>query len=446
MKKFTKSLVLGAAVLGLAGSANALTLDLNIYGASAQYLYWNAVAPGFLTSVRGCTATTQSVDPSGKHGITRGTGCTGTYDTINIRYSSKASFDGIYSVKNQDIYSTCGSTPALLNKRPIITSVTDNTLACQPIHLGASDVAGESFTQSSYGQLLGPSGGGDVGSTRVFSAISTSGLTSFQPVVVPFGFFVNKSVQVYTCSNGSRVGNICTTATALADCGQVNPPTDNTTASCTAGSLTNITREMAAQIFSGNISRWSDFGASYFVTGDSTNSLVTCLRHAGSGTHATLDYAVMNSVWGATLAQAESTMQPIVYFNDGSPDEMNCINNKAGLATPGAIGYADADQSISSYPNVAALKYNGVTPSRNQIRNGNYDFFSNEWVFENRANTPVGSPEDTLIGQIYTFASNPANIPASKKAFWAAQGEMKYNKATDQLYPGPQAATSPQTP
>ncbi|MGB5196173.1 MAG: substrate-binding domain-containing protein [Candidatus Deferrimicrobium sp.] len=438
MKKFAKTLVLGAAVLGLAGSAGAATLNLNIFGASAQYLYWNAVAPDFLTSVRGCTATVQSVDPTGKHGITTGTGCTGTYDTINIRYSAKASYDGIYTVKNQDIYSTCGSTPALLNQRPIITSVTDNTLACQPIHLGASDVAGESFTQFSYGQLFGPLGGGDVGSTREFSAISTSGLVKFQPVVVPFGFFINKSVKAYTCDTG-RVGNICTDGTKAADCGSVSD-------TCTAKPLTNITREMAVQIFSGNISKWSDFGASYFVTGDATNSIVTCLRHAGSGTHASLDYAVMNSKWGATTAQFESTSAPIVYFNDGASDEMKCINNNAGLSTPGAIGYADADQSVSSYPNVAAIAYNGVVPSRNQIRNGNYDFFSNEWLFENRANTPLGSAEDTLIGQINTFASNPANMPASKKAFWAAQGEMKYNKATDQLYPGPQAATSPQIP
>lgn len=266
MKKQIKSVALaGAALLALTGAANAATIDVNLYGASAQFLFWNAAAPGFLTSVRHCTATTQTTSADAKHEITQGTGCDGGTNTINIRYSSKASFDGIYAVKNQDPSNTCPGKPG---QRPIITGAGNAALLCQDIHVGASDVGGVSFTQQSHGQLFGPLGGGDVGSSREFNAISTAGLTSYQPVVVPFGFFANKSVKVYTCDGTTSPGNLCTTATSADDCGAINL--------CTQKTIDNITREMAVQIFSGNAVAWTDFGPSYSVTGDPTNSVVAC--------------------------------------------------------------------------------------------------------------------------------------------------------------------------
>ncbi len=436
MKKQIKTTALaGAAVLALSGAASAAVIDLNVYGASAQYLFWNAAAPTFLTSVRGCTATTQAVTTDGKNGITKGTGCDGTANnTINIRYSAKASYDGIRAVSNVDPANTCAGQPG---QRPMIADVGNTATICQDVHLGASDVAGESFTQQSHGNLLGPNGG--VPTDRVFTGIPTTGLTSYQPVVVPFGFFANKSVQVSTCASGANAGNLCTTATEVADCGAVGL--------CTTGAMSNISREQAVQIFSGNAFAWTDFGASYSVTGDGTNTVVACFRHAGSGTHSTLDNAVMNSKWGGPLAINQSTVAPIVYFNDGASDEMKCINGTTATAlTPGAIGYADGDQDLTSFTNVVALKYNGLLPRRNMIRNGAYDFFSNQWLYENPAKTPATSVQHTLITQLNTFASNPANIPATKKAFWASKGEMVWNKTTDQAYPAYVGATLPQTP
>lgn len=437
MKKLGKALVLGTAMLGLAGAAGAAEIDLNIYGASAQFLFWNAAGPSFLTNVRGCTATSQLQSADGKHGITRGTGCDGGANNINLRYSAKASYDGPFAVFNSsdpqaDL--SCGSsTPALRNQRKMIVSISNNTTACQPVHLGASDVAVDSFTQYSEGNLFGPNGG--VYTTRSFGGITVPpGVVTFQPVVVPFGFFVNKNVKVYTCENGSLAGNLCTPGTVTADCGSGN--------TCSANSLTNISREMAVQIFTGNIGKWSDFGASYFVDPGTDNSLVTCLRHAGSGTHASMVYALMNNgLWGGAPAQFESSTPPIVWFNDGSTDEMKCVNQLSG-----AIGYADADQGLGSFPNTAALKYQGVTPARSAVRNGQYDFFANQWLYENTNNTPVGGAQDTLANQLSAFASVPANVPASKAAFWATKGEMRYNKGTDQQYPAPVAATNPQIP
>ena len=436
MKKTVKSTVIaGAAVLALAGVAGAATIDLNIYGASAEYLFWNSVAPNFLTSVRHCTATSQAQSTDTKNGITTGTGCDGGANTINIRYSAKASFDGIRAVSNVDPANTCAGQPGY---RPMASSVAaPNTLTCVDVHLGASDVAGPSFTQSSHGPLLGPLGGADVGTSRQFNGIPTAGLTPYKPLIVPFGFFANKSVKVYTCDGGTFDGNLCTTATAAANCG---------TATCTQKTISNITREQAVNIFSGQAAFWTDFGASYSVTGDATNSIVACFRHAGSGTHATLDNAVMNSKWGNSLSINTSTTNPITYFNDGSSDEMNCINNNANLSTPGAIGYADADQGLSSYPNVTALKYNGQLGTRNNIRNGIYDFWSAQWLYENPTKTPSNSAQHTLIGQLYSYAADPTHMPASKANYWATHDEMNWFKDTDQLYPSYLGATLPQTP
>jgi hypothetical protein len=274
---------------------------------------------------------------------------------------------------------------------------------------------------------------------RVFSGIPTAGLTTYQPVVVPFGFFANNSIKVFTCDAAptglSSPGNLCTAATAAADCG---------TGACTQKTIDNITREMAVQIFSGQAIAWTDFGASYSVTGDPSATVVACLRHAGSGTHSTLDNAVMNKPWGGTTALNQSAAAPIVYFNDGAGDEMKCINNTAGLATPGAIGYADADQANSA--NTVSLKYNGLLARRNMVRNGMYDFFSNQWLYENPAKTPAASAQHTLITQLNTYASNPNNLPATKKPYWSTAAEMVWNKGTDQLYPAYVGATNPQTP
>jgi len=124
---------------------------------------------------------------------------------------------------------------------------------------------------------------------RVFNkvAVPSSGVTTYRPIVVPFGFYAHNSVQVTTCTGGANDGNLCTAGTALADCG--------TGITCDGHTINNITREMVVNIFGGNATAWTDLGASYSVSGDSSNSIVACMRHAGSGTHSTLDYAIMRA-------------------------------------------------------------------------------------------------------------------------------------------------------
>jgi hypothetical protein len=453
MKKIFKTLALGAG-LCLAATANAANIDLNLYGASAQFTFWSNLGKSFLVATYGCdnATTTSHVDNvTGKvHGITIGRSCdiTGTnLDTIYFRYSAKASYDGPFAVlasSNPQADLACGSaTEAQRRKRRMAdeTSIDNtgkitNTSKCVDVHIGASDVAGESFVQSSSGQLKGPLGGGAI--TRSFSAINTSTLTARQPVVVPFGFFADNRTKVFKCVGGTHDGNLCTTATAAIDCGG--------TGTCTQKVIDDISREMAVQIFGGQAYFWSDFGRSFSVDGKTAgvdDYVVACFRHAGSGTAATLDWAVMNNgKWGLNIPLSESTSAPIVYFNDGSSDMMNCIQNRLG-----AIGYADADQSISG--TVVALKYNGVPGRRNTIRNGNYDFFSNQWLYIDAPWLPA--QQETMFNALVTYASNPANLSTTgslgnKAIYWATKNEMVWNKATDKVYPKYVGATTPQVP
>ncbi len=409
MKAKFSILAATAALMAIAGSAQAAT-DINIYGASAQFTFWTAVAKPYLVS-QGCTEAniTQAVSADKKHGIASAPVGTGNCASgINLRYSSKASYDGIRAVKGSCVgdSSTCVANPDGCPddfSRKMITSATNLATSCQTVHIGASDVAGESFTQESHGALKGPNGGAQT--DRIFSGITVpANVTATQSIVVPFGFFANKSIQYQ------------------------------------GATIDSITRMQAVNIFSGSSWYWSDFGSDYSTTaGD--GEIVACLRHAGSGTHATMDLAVMNAKWGAPLVQSEAVGGPNVYFNDGSSDEMKCINQLAG-----AIGYADADQlakqaDADTYPNVTGpLKYNGFAPTRVNVVNGLNDFWATQWLYINTTNYGATSPVKVQYNNLIAYAADKNNLSAAtigaeKAAYWAAKSEMVYMKPSDKGYP-----------
>lgn len=439
-KQITGTLAATAALLAIAGMAQAAPAELNIYGASAQYLYWNAQAQNYATNILGCTATAP-VNNGGKHGFVAATNCTSTLVPVNaatgkrdldIRYSGIASAEGPLAVKKAaPLDATLAAGCNIANgERKMFASTT--TTVCKQVHVGTSDVAGESLAQNSSGEKFGPLGGGLF--EVALNGVDTTGLTPANTVVVPFGFFINNAVTATKCTAGF-VGNYCT---SNADCGTAGVcDTANPT------TIDNITREQAVMLFSQQTADWSDFGA-YFTA----QPTVACLRHAGSGTAAALDTTVMNSGWGTGLVTAETAGS--VWFNQGSTDEMKCINGNS-TATPngsliGAIGYADADQAVGTANvsnNVKLIKYNGVYPTRAAIRNGLYDFYTNAWLYTNPANAAA---TNAIANSLITFAQDPANVPASKVNFWAAVGEMKYNRTADTTYPAYVGASLPQLP
>jgi len=451
-KQFTGSLVATAALLAIAGIAQAAPAELNIYGASAQYDYWNAQAQNYALNNLGCATATAPVNNNKKHGFVSAKNCSSTLVPVNpttgqrdldIRYSGIASAEGPLSVnKKAPLDATLAAGCNIANGERLMFAST-STLTCKQVHIGTSDVAGESLVQSSSGEKFGPLGGGAFSVS--LTGIDTTGLTPANTVVVPFGFFVNSNVKAQTCTAG-LIGNYCTTNT---ECNSGPATTDGVCGA--ASTITNISREEATLIFSGYVPDWSDLGA-YFTA----QPAVACLRHAGSGTHSAFDLTVMNSKWGANVATEEAPGQ--IWFNQGSSDMMKCING-ATTATPtgslaGAIGYADADQAIglaNVSQNVKQLKYNGFYPTRTAIRNGLYDFYTNAWLYTNPANTgsavlPVAYNVNALAANLVAFAQDPANVPTSKVNYWAAVGEMKYNRSTDTGYPGFVGASIPMLP
>lgn len=481
LKKYAIGALAGAAVLGMSCAASAADIEINVYGASAQYLYWNDAADGFLTDTAvgyGCDPATvrQYEDAAGKNGVTIASGCTGDTSMI-IRYSAKASYDGIWAM-NGDPQSTEGCIPpggtniSYYHRMMADVPTTGGVVTqykCVDVTLGASDVEGKSFSQSSAGLEDGPNVGGWI--TRAFYGIDTSGLDNYEPLKVPFGFFASNDITVTKClaphplapdanahkaistwgnycdsdqdghstdcigyykcindfcSGGVQEGQPCEVAKDCPDVALVD--TD-----CAEMPLDNISRIMAVLLYSGLITHWNDFGA-YFPS----QPVTLCFRHAGSGTHATLDWAVMrgNNAWGTGMLTAQQAGPPIAWFNDGSSDMMRCINGATTVSTTYAIGYADADQlaGTKNYPNVHALKYQGVEPRRWTIRNGTYSFWSSQQMYEDplEPNYAVTNP---VIAKLVAFASAPANMPATKADYWATAEEMKVTKTSDNTYP-----------
>ena len=421
IKKFFKNLIAGAAMLAIAGTASAATTyDINIYGASAQFTFWNTVASDWIKTQTGCSTDTPTLAVfDGNNKITHVT-CTGG-DTYNVRVSSKASFDGILALKGDDSQATAGPTAEKCSSgdagdpgagtrayyRKMVdeancTGTACTALKCVRVLVGASDVAGASFKQSSSGNQHGTSGSSYI--SRSFSGISTTGLGYAKPFVVPFAFYVN---------------------------------TDNATLNTALNN--NITRMMAVLLFSGQIDNWNELGSSF-----PNLHTTVCLRHAGSGTHSTLDFAVMEgNGWGNVPASAQNTSfnaaplpaydssSPDLYFNDTTGDEQACLHNNAG-----AIGYYDADKADFStkidktYSNVKQLAYQGEYGSADSIKNGRYDFWTNEWAYKS---TTLSGSQLTAVNSLLNYVAG--HIPTAELNFWVDQSGMTFEKDTDQAYP-----------
>ncbi|WP_320044882.1 hypothetical protein [uncultured Desulfobacter sp.] len=453
-KNVVKKMAIGSAALMLtAGAANADLIEVNLYGASAQYSFWTNAAADFLAD-QGCASgdiytldtEVQSRDTgaavcAGNTAVTINGGSLsgggdGDGNTIVIRYTSKASYDGIRAVSESnnadwdadDCHTTTGNWGYRLQANLGNASVTGQvlslpdaaaSLSCQDVHIGASDVASETFSQSSSGQLEGPLGGGAFESQVIYpddlpSMQVADGFQNIRPVVVPFGFFAN---------NGED-------------------------GSYDAVPINSMTRLQAVSIFSGQIANWSEYDPSMDMR------VVVCHRHAGSGTVATLNAAVFRG--DAKLPIAEVTkavadyyalfgqMVPEIYFNEGSSDMMRCVGQ-----TKGAIGYADFDKCIpgtncvsKGYGQIKRVYYpccpdcrpdhSPFLTQKELVQNGIDSFWSAQWLYYSDAE-PTATK--TLITALGNYASVEANLPSSKADYWSSQNAMNYEKSTDFALP-----------
>lgn len=418
-KKIIKGAVVGAAALMITVPAYAATVEVHLFGASAQFNFWTSAAPKFLADPAGanCLGAVEHAQSKGLEvggyskrdtGIARGFNCQGVGDDIIMSYTSYSSQKGIQAVQGSATDDGCAiathraapawSTGGVNWAAYPGTAGTVTALACQQVAIGASDVAGETFGQTSSGQDLGPLGGGFKNYTA--NPVDTTGLESCRPIVVPFAFYAHENTAVV--------------------------PT---------GSQGNLSRLMATALFSGSVNNWSKFGLA-------SQPVTVCLRHAGSGTHATLDAAVMrgeaNMVQNEVLPGSFENLFlnfPVVYFNKGSSDMMKCLRD----AGAGAVGYADADAngaaydgSDGSYPTVQRLSYMGADATADNIKNGVYDFWAFQWLYYR---TNEAAVVKNKIEELCDYAAVGANMPVSRAGFWAAEGDMQVSKADDFAWP-----------
>jgi hypothetical protein len=439
MKKIIKTAVLSASLVALTSTAFAADLTLNLYGSSAQAKFWNANTATFMTTSvanggEGCASVvTGFADPgTNKLGITIGSSCAANNGgRVIIRYTSNKSVEGLFAAAGQNPYQTdstvCGNDPTLRNQANDVNGNGTFSSACQKVDVAVSDVASESFTQSSAGNY---NGWVTVNPAQNIN-LSTANIpgqnyfgASQQPIIVPFSFYAN-----------SKVG------------------------------ITNLNRQQALLLFSGNIPTWSLFGPGY-----PSKNVVVCMRHAGSGTLATLDKAIVrgdrtlvsNQEVGA--ANGGKALPPFVWFMQGTPDMLNCINANGnypdtGSASYGAIGYADSDaitasynsdgsENVSaSYPNVQRLTYNGggqgetaanfttygYSAVKNGIVNGGYEFWSAQEMYLN-PNDQANANLVSLYNNAVAFASNPQACPGLG-CYWAAATELNVTKESDTTVP-----------
>ncbi len=533
MKKIKIASLAAIAVLAAAGAANANTVvNFNAYGASAQFDFWGAAGQAYLTTKAGCTILAAKTGVNGNYRTIYGQNCAtppgalpaGTTDII-IRYGSKASYSGIWALKGQadttdkpgatalpgvvapgtDVTKTCQDVANGSNGNNYRWFMDENSLPavkgiCLPITVAASDVEAGAFIQTSTGLKQGPMDTTATAINRSFTGankVSDASLSFKNPIIVPFGFFVNKAVAYNKCygtSDPAKIGNLCyqnsdcdgpTPTAGNGQCAATNDG-NHMDANCSnANTIDNLTREQAVAIFSGSVNNWENFG-DYFAS----QPIVACLRHAGSGTHATLDLAVMHKSWGQPTVASEQ--QPaddygqneyqdptyfalsanegtdnVVWFNDATGDELNCIKgaaaagvwpvtvdatHPAGLnlahtqSCIGAVGYADADKACAGgiAANVVPVKYNGNLPSREAIRNGRYDFFTNEWMYwdgAGDANVAIVTPDfDNWINPAVWVTPDRITqyvgaVNACRATYWATRGEMVFNRASTNAFP-----------
>jgi len=452
MNKVLKVAALGAAVVVLSTSAFAAPqegdLQLNIYGASAQGTFWNTYAKSFLQASTddggmGCAryvegkATAIAQDMVGilpatldltKLGITVGIACEAANGkNVYIRYTSNKSVEGPRAVMNQD--------PQNNDACPLVGGVDKNraqadwnnnesspvfTATCLDVNVGASDVASEAFTQQSSGNK-----NGTYTTTPYSEALDPATIpgldqigTAANPVIVPFAFFANNAL-----------------------------------------SSNDFTRQQMLLIMSGNVYNWSQFGPGY-----DDKKVVLCMRHAGSGTHATLDKAIMRDDAALPVIQAlavpYSTKKAGVLFHESSSDMMKCINDngKYDTATTAAIGYADADAIVASYSNgnevkkssaanVKRLKFNGTSEGmtaanfgtygwsqmKNNIINGSYEFWASQWMYINA--DQEGEDTMDLYTKLTEYAANTTLPCPGLGCYWSTASQLHVSKSDDFAIP-----------
>jgi hypothetical protein len=413
MKKVINTALFAALIAGAAVTAQAADIKVDMYGASAQRDYWKDLGQTFMTATQatggmGC-ATAHKAQKTSNQVVIKGDNCSiAGGDDVYITYNSVASLEGVRAAKEVAPVVAEACATANGNAYRTVVDVTSCTYPtwptvgtctatiCDDIELGTSDVEGSSFDQESHGSIYGHMGG--TWQDIVLTAESITGLKNYKPTVVPFAFYANN------------------------DLGGAAP----------AAPLNNLTRTQALNLFSGKVYDWGQLNGFGAYAG---KGVQLCFRHAGSGTHATIDKAVMRGDLALVKDEAVNYLAGILtdaYFyqsSDSSSGGMKqCIETNGGNGVGGdyiAIGYLDADAAATA--NMHQLKYQGASATDTEIANGSYDFWSAQNVYLKTADN------STVVQKMMSFAA--ANIPSAKAGIWVKANDLNVQKLSDTSIP-----------
>jgi hypothetical protein len=410
MKKVINTAIFAAVIAGAAVTAQAADIQVDMYGASAQRDYWQDLGQTFMTKTvaqggMGC-ATASKAQKSKNEIVVKGDNCTiASGDDVYITYGSVASLEGVRAAK--EVAPVVAEACATSNGNAFRTVVdvlsctypawptvgTCTATVCSDIELGTSDVEGSSFDQESHGGIYGHMGG--TYTDIVLTAETTTGLKNYKPTVVPFAFYANND---------------------LADVAPLN----------------NLTRTQALNLFSGSVYNWGQLAGFGAYDG---KGVQLCFRHAGSGTHATIDKAVMRGDLALVNTEVAlgfaGTLADAFFYqsSDSSSGGMKqCIETNGGHGVGNdfiAIGYLDADALDTT--TMHQMKYQGASATDTEIANGSYDFWSAQNVY-------LKTSDDTAVVQkMMAFAAD--NIPTSKDGIWVKANDLKVTKNNDTAIP-----------
>jgi hypothetical protein len=356
------------------------------------------------------------------------TGVTGSNHTVVIRYSSKASYDGINAVqginpeaspectnRSERLMADLGAVQTSLTGYGVTPLGVTSITACKDVTIGISDVNPTTLkNKKSKGNLKGHLGG--VYTQRDISDLISPHYANYYDrklLIVPFAFYANTNV-----------------------------PTGN------------MNRLMATQIFSGQVYDWNQFDMNH-----SSLPMVVCMRHAGSGILATLDAAVMCGDYDLVQTEVNASsidyvgnggLQPLTWFNESSSDMKNCLRdhgttNAAERSNLGAVGYLAADEPNTS--DYFQMTFDGVSPSKVRDDNGNiihspiavegkYSFWSAHHLYWYK-NEPTATKN--LITGLVNYVKDQNNMTIAKIGsianFWCTESEMLVGKDTDKQWP-----------
>lgn len=229
-----------------------------------------------------------------------------------------------------------------------------------------------------------------------------------------------------TCNGGVRAGQACS---KTKEC----PDVEYGETACVQMPIRNLPRIKVILLFKDlTLTNWQQFGREY-----ANLPITRCMRHAGSGTHATLDLAVM----GEGVSPYGFSTGDQAYHYRSSSDLTKCVG-----AFDGGVGYADADKLLGKgggdYGKVHYVNYNGHAALRRNVAFCEYTFWSAQHTYWDPAEVTSDVTNQyyyPLHKAFLQYAGNPMNLsPANvgyHSDYWAATSEMGCRKANGRAFP-----------